>query len=96
MKLSTAFHPQTGGQAERTIQTLEDMLRVCVIDFKGKWDDHLPLIEFSNNNNYRLNIVMAPFEALCCRRFQSLVGWFLVGEFSFLGHKVVYESTKKF
>ena len=44
MKLSTAFHPQTDGQAERTIQTLEDMLRACVIDFKGNWDDHLTLL----------------------------------------------------
>ena len=44
VKLSTAFHPQTDGQAKPTIQTLEDMLRSCVIDFKGNWDDHLPLI----------------------------------------------------
>ena len=47
MKLSTTFHTQTDGQVERTIQTLEDMLRSCVIDFKGSWDDHVPLIEFS-------------------------------------------------
>ncbi|MDV3143928.1 MAG: hypothetical protein Q8763_02730, partial [Candidatus Phytoplasma australasiaticum] len=50
--LSTAFHPQTDGQAERTIQTLEDMLRACMIDFKGNWDDHFPLIEFSYNNSF--------------------------------------------
>ena len=48
VKLSTTFHPQTDGQAERTIQTLEDMLRAFVIEFKGSWDDHLPLIEFSS------------------------------------------------
>lgn len=47
VKLSTTFHPLTYGQAERTIQTLEDMLRACVIDFKGNWDDHLPLIGFA-------------------------------------------------
>ena len=47
VNLSTAFHPQTDGQAERTIQTLEDMLRACIIDFKGSWDDHLSLIEFA-------------------------------------------------
>ena len=47
VNLRITFHPQTDGQAERTIQTLEDMLRACVIDFKGSWDDHLPLFEFS-------------------------------------------------
>ena len=47
VNLSTAFHPQTDGQAERTIQTLEDILRACIIDFKGSWDDHLSLIEFA-------------------------------------------------
>ena len=47
VNLSTIFYPQTDGQAERTIQTLEDMFRACVIDFKGIWDDHLPLIEFA-------------------------------------------------
>ena len=52
MKLITAFHPQMDGQVERTIQTLDDMLRACVIDFKGSWDDHLPWIEFSYNNSY--------------------------------------------
>jgi len=85
VKLSTAFHPQTDGQAERTIQTLEDMLRACVIDFKGNWDDHLPLIEFSYNNSYHSSIVMAPFEALYGRRCRSPVGWFEVGEFALLG-----------
>ena len=64
MKHSSAFHPQKDGQAERTNQTLEEMLRDCVIDFKGSWDDHLPLIEFSYNNSYHSSIGMAPFEAL--------------------------------
>ena len=56
VNLSTTFHLQTDGQAERTIQTLEDMLRACVIDFKGSWDDHLPLIEFTYNNSYYSSI----------------------------------------
>ena len=64
LNLSTAYHPQTDGQSERTIQTLEDMLRACVIDFRGSWDSHLPLIEFSYNNSYHSSINMAPFEAL--------------------------------
>ena len=53
VKLSTTFHPKIDGQVERTIHTLEDMLRACVIDFKGNWGDHSPLIEFSYNNSYR-------------------------------------------
>ncbi|WMV18705.1 hypothetical protein MTR67_012090 [Solanum verrucosum] len=83
------------GQAERTIQTLEDMLRACVIDFKGNWDDHLPLIEFSYNNSYHSSIAMAPFEALYGRRCRSPIGWFEVGEFALLCPQVVYEATEK-
>ncbi|GJW46552.1 reverse transcriptase domain-containing protein [Tanacetum coccineum] len=62
--MSMAYHPQTDGQSERTIQTLEDMLRACVIDFGGSWDVHLPLAEFSYNNSYHSSIRCAPFEAL--------------------------------
>ena len=72
--LSTTFHPHTDGQAERTIQTLEDMLRSCVIDFKGSWDYHLPLIEFAYNNSYHSSIQMAPYEALYGCRCRSPVG----------------------
>ncbi|GJT06281.1 putative reverse transcriptase domain-containing protein [Tanacetum coccineum] len=64
LDLSTAYHPQTDGQSEHTIQTLEDRLRACVIDFGGSWDVHLPLAEFSYNNNYHSSIRCAPFEAL--------------------------------
>nr|XP_016507346.1 PREDICTED: uncharacterized protein LOC107825025 [Nicotiana tabacum] len=64
VNLSTAFHPQTDIQAERTIETLEDMLRACVIDFKGNWDDHLPIIEFAYNNSYHSSIKMTSYEAL--------------------------------
>ncbi|WMV24150.1 hypothetical protein MTR67_017535, partial [Solanum verrucosum] len=62
-------------QEEHTIQTLEDMLRACVNDFKGSWDDHLPLIEFAYNNSYHSKIQMAPYEALYGRRCRSPVGW---------------------
>ena len=58
LKFSTAFHPQTDGQSERTIQTLEDMLRACIMDFKGAWNKRLPLIEFSYNNSYQASIGM--------------------------------------
>ena len=68
----------------RNIKNLEDMLRECVIDFKGSLDDHLPLIEFSYNNSYHSSIRMAPFEELYVRRCRSPVGWFEVGESSIL------------
>lgn len=74
--LSTAFHPQTDGQSERTIQVLEDMLRACVLEFGGQWDQFLPLAEFAYNNSYNSSIQMAPFEALYGRRCRTPVGWF--------------------
>ncbi|GJZ83095.1 putative reverse transcriptase domain-containing protein [Tanacetum coccineum] len=64
LDMSTAYHPHTDGQSERTIQTLEDMLRACVIDFGKGWDRHLPLVEFSYNNSYHTSIKAAQFEAL--------------------------------
>ncbi|GJV77515.1 putative reverse transcriptase domain-containing protein [Tanacetum coccineum] len=64
LDMSTAYHPQTDGQSERTIQTLEDMLRACVLDFGKGWDRHLPLVEFSYNNSYHTSIKAAPFEII--------------------------------
>ena len=95
VNLSTTFHPQTDGQAERTIQTLEDMLRACVIDFKGSWDDHLPLIEFAYNNSYHSSIQMAPYEALYGRRCRSPVGWFEVGEAALIGPDSIHDAIEK-
>ncbi|GKF63837.1 putative reverse transcriptase domain-containing protein [Tanacetum coccineum] len=69
--MSTAYHPQTDGQSERTIQTLEDMLRACAIDFGKSWVNHLPLVEFSYNNSYHASIKAAPFEALYGRKYRS-------------------------
>ncbi|XP_069146071.1 uncharacterized protein [Solanum lycopersicum] len=74
--LNTTFHPQTDGQSERTIQVLEDILRACVIDFGGHWDQFLLLAEFAYNNSYHSSIEMAPFEALYGRRCRSPIGWF--------------------
>ena len=62
--MSIAFHPQTYSQLKRTIQVLEDMLRACVLDLKGSWEEHLPLVEFAYNNSYQASIQMAPYEAL--------------------------------
>ncbi|GKV11337.1 hypothetical protein SLEP1_g22601 [Rubroshorea leprosula] len=69
LNFSTAFHPQTDGQSEKTIQILEDKLRACVLDWKGSWDQHLSMAEFAYNNSYQSSICMAPFEALYGRRF---------------------------
>ncbi|GJW41535.1 putative reverse transcriptase domain-containing protein [Tanacetum coccineum] len=71
LDMSTAYHPQTDGQSERTIQTLKDMLRACAIDFGKGWVNHLPLVEFSYNNSYHASIKAAPFEALYGRKCRS-------------------------
>ncbi|GJY77840.1 reverse transcriptase domain-containing protein, partial [Tanacetum coccineum] len=80
LDMSTAYHPQTDGQSERTIQTLKDMLRACVIDFSGSWDVHLPLTEFSYNNSYHTSIRCAPFEALYGRKCRRKPLEFEVGD----------------
>nr|GEV67242.1 putative reverse transcriptase domain-containing protein [Tanacetum cinerariifolium] len=64
LDMSTAYDPETDGQSERTIQTLEDMLRACAIDFEKGWVNRSPLVEFSYNNSYHASIKAAPFEAL--------------------------------
>ena len=85
LHFSTSFHLQTDGQSERTIQTLEDMLRACVMEFKGSWDTHLALMEFGYNNSYQSSIEMAPFEALYDRKCRTLVCWDEVGERRLVG-----------
>ncbi|GKF54161.1 putative reverse transcriptase domain-containing protein [Tanacetum coccineum] len=93
--MSTAYHPQTDGQSERTIQTLEDLLRACVIDFGKGWDRHLPLVEFSYNNSYHTSIKAAPFEALYDRKCRSPICWTEVGDAQLTGPEIVHETTKK-
>ncbi|GJU15644.1 putative reverse transcriptase domain-containing protein [Tanacetum coccineum] len=95
LDMSTAYHPQTDGQSERTIQTLEDMLRACVINFGGSWDTHLPLAEFSYNSSYHSSIRCAPFEALYGRKCRSPVLWAEVGENRLIGPEMVQETTDK-
>ncbi|GKE63574.1 putative reverse transcriptase domain-containing protein [Tanacetum coccineum] len=75
--------------------TLEDMLKACVIDFGGSWDVHLPLAEFSYNNNYHTSIRCAPFEALYGRKCRSPVLWAEIGEGSLFGPELVQETTDK-
>ncbi|WMV50541.1 hypothetical protein MTR67_043926 [Solanum verrucosum] len=85
----------TDGQTNHTIQTLEDILRACMIYFKGNWDDHLSLIEFTYINNFHSSIQIAPYEALYGRRCRSFIGWFDVGEETLIGPYSVYEAKEK-
>ncbi|GJW81450.1 reverse transcriptase domain-containing protein [Tanacetum coccineum] len=75
LSMSTAYHPKTDGQSERTIQTLEDMLRACVIDFGKGWVNHLSLAEFLDNNSYHASIKAVPYEALYGRKCRSPMCW---------------------
>ncbi|GJT90341.1 putative reverse transcriptase domain-containing protein [Tanacetum coccineum] len=95
LDMSTAYHPQTDGKSKRTIQTLEDMLRACVIDFGKGWVNHLPLVEFSYNNSYHASIKAAPFEAVYGRKCRSPVCWAEVGEVQLTGLEIVQEMTEK-
>ena len=92
---STSYHPETDGQSERTIQILEDMLRACMIDFKGSLEDHLHLAEFSYNNSYQASIKMVPFEALYSRTCRSPLCWDEVGERRHLGRDIVVQPVDK-
>ena len=80
LHFSTAFHPQTDGQSKRTIQTLKDMLRACVLDFKGFWVKYLSLAEFAYNNSFQASIGMAPYEALYGRKCRTPICWDDIGE----------------
>ena len=93
--MSTASHPQTDGQSERTIQILEDMLRACILDLKGNWEEHLPLVEFAYNNSYQASIQMEPYEALYGRPFRSPVCWTEVGERSTTYLELIRDTSGK-
>jgi hypothetical protein len=92
---SSAYHPQTSGQTERVNQILEDMLRACVLEFPQKWDDCLPLAEFSYNNSYQESIKMAPFEASYGRRCRTPLNWSEPGERNFFRPDMVKETEEK-
>nr|GEW89168.1 reverse transcriptase domain-containing protein [Tanacetum cinerariifolium] len=95
LDMSTTYHPETDGQNERTIQTLEDMLRACAIDFGKGWEKHLPLVEFSYNNSYHASIKAAPFKALYDRKCRSPVCWAEVGDTQLTGPEIIHETTEK-
>ncbi|KAB2624761.1 S ribonuclease [Pyrus ussuriensis x Pyrus communis] len=91
---STAYHPQTDGQSERTIQTLEDMLRASVLQFSDAWHQRLDLMEFAYNNSFHSSIGMAPFEALYGRSCRTPLCWSEVGERVLVGPEIVEETTQ--
>ncbi|GAU51685.1 hypothetical protein TSUD_414990 [Trifolium subterraneum] len=95
LRLSSAYHPQTDRQTERTIQTLEDMLRACVLDDHGSWDKLLPLVEFTYNNSYHTSIGMAPYEGLYGRKCQTPLCWYKDGESTLVGPELVQQTTEK-
>ncbi|GJR74792.1 hypothetical protein Tco_0087157 [Tanacetum coccineum] len=95
LDMSIAYHSQTDRQSERTIQTVEDMLRFCVIDFGNGWDRHLPLIESSYNNSYHTSIKAAPFKALYGRKCRSPVCWAEVGDVQLTGQEIIHKTTEK-
>jgi hypothetical protein len=92
---SSTYHPQTSGQTERVNQILEDMLRACSLEFPQKWDDCLPLAEFSYNNSYQESIKMAPFEALYGQRCRTPLNWSEPGERNFFRPDMVKETEEK-
>ena len=95
LTMSTNFLPQTYGQSERTIQVLEDMLRACVLDHKGSWEEHFPLVEFAYNNSYQASIQMTPYEALYGRSCRSPLCWTEVGESSITGPDLIRDTSEK-
>nr|GEX65195.1 putative reverse transcriptase domain, ribonuclease H-like domain, aspartic peptidase domain protein [Tanacetum cinerariifolium] len=95
LDMSTSYHPETDGKSERTIHTLEDMLRAYVINFGKGWEKHLPLVEFSYNNSYHASIKAAPFEALYGRKCRSPVCWAEVGDVQLKRPEITHKTTEK-
>ena len=93
--MSTTFRPQIDGKSKRTIQVLEDMLGACVLDHKGSWEEHLPLVEFPYKNSYQASIQMTPYEALYGRPCRSPLCWTEVGESSITGPDLIRDTSEK-
>ncbi|GJU47974.1 putative reverse transcriptase domain-containing protein [Tanacetum coccineum] len=95
LKFGTAFHPQTDGQSERTVQTLEDMLRACALEWAGSWDEYLCLVEFAYNNSWHASIKAAPFELLYGRKCRAPICWDEVGERLIEGPELIEITNEK-
>jgi transposase InsO family protein len=92
LRFSTAYHPQTDGQIERTNQVLEDMLRACAIQYGTNWDKCLPFAEFSYNNSYQASLKKSPFEALYGRNYRTLLYWDQIGERPVFGPDIIEDA----
>nr|GEX84606.1 putative nucleotidyltransferase, ribonuclease H [Tanacetum cinerariifolium] len=95
LKFSTAFHPQTDGQSECTIQTLEDMLRSCALEWTGNWDDYICLVEFAYNNSWHASIKCAPFKMLYGKKCRALICWDQVRERVIEGPEMIEVTNAK-
>jgi hypothetical protein len=95
LNFSSAYHPQTDGQTERTNQVLEDMLRACALKHGGSWDKSLPYAEFSYNNSYQASLNMSPFEALYGRKCRTPLNWDQTGEWQFFGPENIQEAEEQ-
>jgi hypothetical protein len=92
LNFSSAYHPQTDGQTERTNQILEDMLRACALKHGSSWDKSLSYAEFAYNNNYQTSLKMAPFEALYGRKCRTPLYWNQTGESQLFGPDIIKEA----
>ena len=95
LNFSSAYHPQTDGQTERTNQVLEDMLRACALKHGCSWDKSLPYAEFSYNNSYQASLKMAPFEALYGRKCRTPLYWSETGESQLFGPEIIKEAERQ-
>jgi len=93
LTMSSAYHPQTNGQSERTIQSLEDLLRTCILDHLGAWDEVLPLIEFTYNNSFHASISMAPYEALYGKKCKTPLCCYQDGETVLVRPELLEQTT---
>ncbi|TKC13481.1 transposase family protein, partial [Robertmurraya kyonggiensis] len=95
LNFSSAYHPQTDGQTERTNQILEDMLRACALKHGRSWDKSLPYAEFSYNNSYQASLKMSPFEALYGRKCRTPLYWSQTGESKLFGPEVIQDAEQQ-
>jgi hypothetical protein len=95
LRFSSAYHPQTDGQTKRVNHILEDMLRVCALQYGISWDKSLPYAEFSYNNSYQESLKMAPFDMLYGRRCWTPLFWNETGEWKVFGPDILQEAENQ-